>query len=258
MKKVIVRRLALIALSIVPMAVSAQSDFGIWTSIGAEKKINKKWSVGLEGEWRTRNNLHTNDRWSVGVDGTYKPLKWLKFGAGYTLIYNNIEKITYHDDADEIGQANYGKPNKRANYWGVRHRFHVEATGDVDLGRFNLSLRERWQYYYRPEKTVDERYDYDDDEMDGKPKTYSGKGKNVLRSRLQVAYDIPNCTVEPYVSGEIYNSWEINKARYTAGAEWKITKQHVVDLYYRYQKSYNDDDETAEHHILGISYKFKF
>lgn len=251
MKKTTLSIICTLVIALMPVSGFAQSDdFGIWASVGAEKKLGKKWAVGLEAEMRTRDDVGTMDRWSVGVGGTYKVTSWLKAGAGYDLLFDNNEKYSYHDD---------GTPNKRAKYWGTRHRFYVQLTGGVDLGRFNLSLRERWQYTYRPEKTVSERYDYDQEDYDGEEKTYRGKGKNVLRSRLTAKYDIRHCPVTPFASAEIYNAWNLQKTRYTVGAEWKISKQHSVELYYRYQDVNNDDeDNEGNSHILGVGYQFKF
>ena len=46
-------------------AANAQSDdFGLDFSLEAEKKISKKWSLGLEAEVRTRDNTKTMDRWT--------------------------------------------------------------------------------------------------------------------------------------------------------------------------------------------------
>lgn len=132
------------------------------------RKLNKKWSVGVETEMRTRDNTSTIDRWSFGVNGEYKATKRLKFGAGYELLYDHNEKYTYKTNGDL---------NKYANYWGLRHRLHFDVTGNLNFGKWNLALRERWQYTYRPEKTIAQRYDFDDEDYDGKAKTYSGKGK---------------------------------------------------------------------------------
>ena len=244
--------LYLVALLMLPLASAAQSDdFGVWTSVGVEKKINKKVSVGLEAELRTRDDVSELDRWSVGLDGQYKITKWLKVSAGYSLLNDNNRKITYKETN--------GRPNKLAEYWGVRHRFNVSLTGSRKFGNLQVSLRERWQYTYRPSKTIDQRWDYDDEEFDNKPKTYNARGKNVLRSRLQLSYDIPNCHVEPYASAEAFNAWSVEKMRYTAGADWKISKKHAVGIYYLYQSVHDDDDDNEPNrHVLGVEYKFKF
>ena len=243
--------LYLLALLMLPLASAAQSDdFGVWTSVGAEKKINKKVSVGLEAELRTRDDVSELDRWSVGLDGQYKITKWLKVSAGYSLLNDNNRKITYKETN--------GRPNKLAEYWGVRHRFNVSLTGSRKFGNLQVSLRERWQYTYRPSKTIDQRWDFDDEEFDNKPKTYNARGKNVLRSRLQMSHDIPNCHLEPYVSAEAFNAWSVEKMRYTAGADWKISKKHAVGIYYLYQSVHDDDDNEPNRHVLGVEYKFKF
>ena len=239
---------------------SAQADdFGLDFSLEVQKKIDKKWSVSLEGELRTRNNAQTNDRWSIGLGVDYKVAKWLKASAGYNLLYDNYERITYYDETDDAvddGDADVGDPKKRAQ----RHRFNVSLTLSKKLiGDFKFSLRERWQYTYRPEYTVDERWSYLKNAYDGKPHTYSGKGKNVLRTRLQVEYDSKNVPVSPYASVEFFNQMSLEKVRYQVGAEWSLTKQHAVGAFYRYQHISNDDEGVeADRHLIGLSYKLKF
>ena len=244
--------------------VSAQSDdFGLDFSVEAQKKLTKQWSLSLEGEWRSRNNAKTNDRWSIGLGVDYKAAKWLKVSAGYTFLYDNYERITYFDaDDDEVydGDAEAGDPKKCAQYWASRHRFNVSLTLDKKLvGDFHFSLRERWQYTYRPEHTVSERWSYLKNDYDGKEHTYSGKGRNVLRSRLQVEYDKKGLALNPYASVELFNAWNVEKVRYQAGLDWKLARQHAVGVFYRYQHVYNDDDDLEpSRHLVGASYKFKF
>lgn len=242
----------ILVLLMLPLVACAQSDdFGIWTSVSADKKINKKFSVGIDAELRSRDDASELDRWSVGIGGQYKLTKWLKASAGYSLLRDNNYKVTY--------KATNGMPNKLAEYWGTRHRVNFSLTASQKLGNIELSLRERWQYTYRPEKTIDERWDYDDEEYDGKPKTYKGKGKNVLRSRLQLGYDIPNSHFEPYISAEMYNAWSVQKMRYSAGIDWKVSKKTAVGVYYIYQSVHDDeDDNEPNRHILGLEYKLKF
>ena len=241
--------LALLVTMMLPMNMFAQKDdFGMWFTVGAEKKIDTKWSVGVNGEFRTRDNMKTADRWSLDVSGTYN------------------EKKTYYDDVDD--GIDYGKVKRYAQYWGLRHRFNVSLSGSVKLGRFNVSLRERWQYTYRPEKTVSSRtrYLYNADgslkstTIDEDPKTYNGKGKSVLRSRLQVGYDIPSCKVDPFANVEMFSDGDgIQKMRYQVGVDYKIKKQHVFSLTYRYQTvNSGDDDNETNIHLIGLGYKYKF
>ena len=241
---------------------SAQSDdFGLDFSVEAEKKIDKQWSVSLAGELRRRDDAKTNDRWSIGLGVDYKIAKWVKASAGYSLLYDNTKRISYSDqeDVDDGDFDEVGMPKKCAQYWAPRHRFNVSLTFDKKLfGDFRFSLRERWQYTWRPEHTVSERWSYLDEAYDGKAKTYGGSGKNVLRSRLQVEYDRKGLSLTPYANVEFWHAWKLQKTRYTVGLDWKLSKQHAVGAFYYYQKVNDDDDLEPNRHLLGVSYKFKF
>jgi len=275
MKKLLLATIMVLAL---PLTVSAQSDdFGLWYSVGAEKSLSRKLSVGAEVELRTLDDAKKTDRWSGGVSADYKLTKWLKASAGYTFLYDKKEKRTfsYYDDEDDEGEAWEGKVKKmrNADYWGPRHRFCVDLTASQSFGRFKFSLRERWQYTYRPEKTVTrDKYEYvyelDGSLTDGYPtteqdqKTYKKKYQSVMRTRFQAEYNIPKCKIDPYASVEFCSSMDNYKMRYTFGFEWKLSKQHGVNVAYRYQdihKDSNDDsDDEPNMHIVSIGYKLKF
>ena len=57
------------------MPLMAQSEGGLLLEAGAEKKINKKLSIGIEGDFRLRNDFKDVDRWSLGVGASYKLTK---------------------------------------------------------------------------------------------------------------------------------------------------------------------------------------
>ena len=266
------RLLYLLMAVAMPISVLAQGDdFGTILSVEADKKVNKKFSVGLEAEMRTRDDVKTVDRWSLGVQAGYKVLPWLKASAGYILLYDNNEKYSYYDDDDDVVKRDIGVESgflkRSAQYWGTRHRFHVSLTGSHKFGKLTLSLRERWQYTYKPEYTIDARriyFDEDDEEyvaegfLDGKSHTYRSKAKNVLRSRLMAEYKIKTIPITPYVSAELFNSWGLEKTRYTIGTDYSINKRNTVSLYYRYQHVSDNDDNEADRHLVGLSYQVKF
>ena len=210
------------------LSASAQSDdFGLDFSLEAQKKLSKQWSISLEGEYRSRNNAKTNDRWSIGL------------GVDYTVLE---------------GDAEVGDPKKCAQYWGTRHRFNVSLTASQKWGDFKFSLRERWQYTYRPEYTVDERWSYLDQAYDGKQHIYSGKGKNVLRSRLQVEYSKKKLPVTPYANVEFFNAWSLQKTRFTAGLDWDISKQWSISLEGEYRSRNNAKTNDRWSIGLGVDY----
>lgn len=222
-----------------------RDDFGIRISAGAEKKLIEKCAVGLEVDFYARNNVSEVDRWGGEMSITYKLIRWLNVSAGYKLFY-------YHNSAVTIYHT-CGSVNKYITaHIDIRHRFNISLMGNFDFGRLNLSLRERWQYIYSPEKNVQQ---YDEDTETWEDKTSSGKGKNVLRSRFQIKYDIQNSNFQPYANVELYNSWKLTEIRYTVGTDYNFDQQHSVSLYYRYQRKKNVAEPDM--HILGIGYKFK-
>ena len=245
------RIIATALLAVMSLTATAQTEGGLIASAEVEKKVNKQLSVGVEAELRTRNNFKTMDRWSLGLGASYKFNKWLKADAGYSLLNTN-----FHEDISYKSSGNYN--NWRPSYWGIRHRVHASLTGTYKFqNNLRLSLRERWQYTYRPEKTVT-RWDFDNSSWEDKVR--SGKGKNQLRSRLQLEYDKKNALLTPYASVELYNAWAIEKIRYTVGTDINVTKNHTFNVFYRYQnmKNVDDGDYDPDMHYIGVGYKFKF
>ena len=239
------------AITSMSLPLVAQTESGLITELGAEKKLSKQFSIGLEAELRTRNNFKTMDRWSVGIGAEYKPVKYLKFEGGYTLLNTN-----FREDISLKSNGSYN--NWRPSYWGIRHRVYASATGTYKFkSNLRLSLRERWQYTYRPETTVT-RWDFDNSWWEDNVR--AGKGKNQLRSRLQLEYDKKNALLTPYANVELYNSWAIEKIRYTIGTDINLSKQHSLNLFYRYQnmKNVDADEYDPNMHYIGVGYKFKF
>lgn len=225
----------------------AQSDdFGVWTSAEVKKRLFPGFDASVEGEFRTRDGLSEVDRWSLAAGVSYKFTSFLKADLGYTYIHS-------HQEAETTKKGNY-----IPSYWSPRHRVTASLTGSYTWKRLEFSLRERFQYTYRTSMYT-EKYDGDDGSQ--KDDEYiSAKEKSVLRSRLQVEWDIKKCKFSPYASCELYHSitdgWAIDKTRWTIGTAYKLNKKHSLDFYYRYQ-NHADDDETNGH-VLGIGYKLKF
>lgn len=225
-----------------PVMAGGDDDFGIWTTIEVEKKFDKKWSAAADVEYRTYDNVNKTDRVSVGVSASYKFAKWLKADAGYSYLHS------YQEEEETK------KGNLVLDYWYPRHRVNVSFTGSFEWKRFKFSLRERWQYTYRPQQYA-EKYESDgvtrmDDEL------IKGKAEHMVRSRLQVEYDIAKCPFTPYASCEFYHNLEgIDKTRLSVGTEYKINKKHTLELCYCYQDRAH---EEIDNHVLGFGYKFKF
>ena len=245
MKKTIIMLMILL-----PIGVKAQSDeFGTWTSVSLDKKLSKQFSLGTELELRTGNNLKNIDRWSAGISGDYRLTKWLKASAGYTYLYDyHPEAYTYQDDGDL---------NKRTmTYFGSRHRLSVLLTASKDFGKLNVSLRERWQYTYRPEQE-NKRMDYQHADL-GYSYSVRGKATNIWRNKLQLKYKTTGL-LQPYLYGETYVSGTgFDKLRLSLGTDLKLSKRSSLNVGYVYQKVYDNDDEEGNKHVLSIGYKYKF
>ena len=225
----------------------AQSDFGIWTSIGAEKKLWKGLSASVEGEFRSRNDSKSVDRWAASVAMGYKFCPYLKANASYSFLYLN-------HTAEYTSKGNY-----IPEYWSPRNRFKFSLTGSYKFHRFQVSLREAFQYTHRAAITVPK---YSDETLSNQKKDeeINGKSKNVLRSMMQVAYNIRKSKFSPFASLEFYNSldngFSCEKTRWTVGSEYEFNKHNEIEAYYRYQ-NHSDDDEPNGH-VLGLGYKFKW
>ena len=208
------KKTVIVLMILLPIGAQAQNDkFGTWTGVSLDKKLSKQLTLGTELELRTGNNLKNIDRWSAGISLDYRLAKWLKAGAGYTYLYDyHPEAYTYQDDGDL---------NKRTmTYFGSRHRLNVSLTASKDFGRLNVSLRERWQYTYRPEQ---ENRRMDDQHADlGYTYPVKGKATNMWRNKLQLKYKATGL-LQPYLYGETYVGNSIDQGG----------KNHVQHLYVR-------------------------
>ncbi len=246
-RKQLIVCLLILCTALIPTS-SLADDAGLVLSAGASHKFTKRLSADFEVEFRSRNDFRTADRVSLGPSVSYKLFPWLKASADYNLLIdNNREEITYQDD--EVSYNNW-----RPSYWGVRHRFNVSLTGSYKINRVEVSLRERWQYTYRRSRVID-NFDFDNGEWEDHE--VRGKGKNVLRSRLQLEWDIPKCKFDPFASVEFHTTRELEKTRFIVGVNHTIKKTHAFKAYYRYQVTGSGSDEPNIH-LLGLGYTYKF
>lgn len=280
------QKILLILALLLPTMLRAQwtDEYGTWVSLGAKKNLTNRWSLGLEAEYRAQEN----SRWALGLDAGYKMNKYIKLGAGYTLLYNRKpekyteknEGVPYVDDNAIVGY------NKTPAYAYPRHRFIVEASIDKRFWKWlRISLRERYQLTYRPEKNY-ERFKYReeytktiDDNFeeswrvipteDTEIRTKEAKTSQVLRSRLKLEVDKKHWKFSPFISAEACNSVSvgdhmcIDKVRTAAGTSYKLNKQHEFTLGYVLTFVFNDDDEITDSynnriHAVSVGYNYKF
>ncbi|MCI6103684.1 MAG: DUF2490 domain-containing protein [Bacteroidales bacterium] len=265
------------------LPAAAEDDFGIWTDLSAEKKINKQFAADLSVGFRAEDRLNHDTRWSVGTGLSYKPVKGLKLSAGYSLIRDfslSEAKAKYKDNGNLSGY------NVDHGFWRTKHRFTFDISGKHTFGRLTVGLRERFQMTHsNSAKTLRDKYrspkqpgftgetwTYNGTEFmefnkdtEGRPTVddKSGKTTHYLRSRLSAEYDIRHCPLTPYAAVEWSHSLDdamaLAKTRLTLGTDWKISKKHSVSLAYIYQDGAGDDDSgTNNIHVIEVGYKLSF
>lgn len=268
---------ATLLLAATALPAAAEDDFGIWTDLSAEKKINKQFAADLSVGFRAEDALKRDTRWSVGAGLSYKPVKGLKFSAGYTLMrdYSLAEAKTKFKE-----NGNLSGYNVDHGFWRTKHRFTFDIAGKHTFGRFTVGLRERYQLTHHNSATTlrdkyrkplqpgytGETWMYNGTEfMDYEPDTDDKPGKNThyLRSRLTVEYDIRHCPLTPYAAYEwshsLSDAMALAKTRLTLGTEWKISKKHNLSVAYIYQDGAGDDDGGSNNiHVVEVGYKFSF
>ncbi|MCD8282162.1 MAG: DUF2490 domain-containing protein [Prevotella sp.] len=236
---------------------SGGDDVGMSLTIGAEKKLHKGFTVGLNAEYRQTDNFSSFERFTLSPSVDYKITTWLKASAGFVFMYMPSDgKTRYRDD----GTIKWIRASKNT----PRYRAYVALTGSYTIARLKFSLRERYQYTRRPKYTTIRDYftkygDYNYTEPDERPAT----SHHLLRSRLAVEYDIRHCPLTPFVSAEIYNSlrrkFKTSKWRYMAGVDWKVTKRNVLSLTWTYDVVKGEDDISGRNtHLIGLGYTYKF
>ncbi len=227
-----------------------ETDFRGRIAAGADFKLCKGLTLGLEEEFRVKDNFSSVDRFHTTLSLDYKVCPYFKIGAGYTLM--NLH------DYDEASSS---------YEWTMRHRAFFDLTGMYKtVGGWKFSLRERFQYTYRA----------------GDMNVYQNpRNAMVLRTRAKVSYALHTKPIEPYLSVEIRNTLNgvhyssqnyvntigdnvsysdiyLNRVRIQPGLEWRLAKHHSLDFYllgdYCYDKKHDatSKGKLKEYKIDGV------
>ena len=227
--------LTVVGLLISTVILAQESETGgLWTAVNVEKNITKLWSAGVELEYRSKGFTLDRDRFAAQIGTDYEIINNLKLGVSYSWM-NVDDDYKFSDDS------------VRTDYFQNRHRFNLQASWKFKVGDFNFQFRERGQATLKD--------DSDRLKSNGKINENRINPEYVWRNRLKVSYGKKKMPWSPYVSVETYyllNEPEIlrfynsaatdyteksgyfTKLRYTLGIEYKINKQHSVELYGMY------------------------
>lgn len=165
------------------------------------------------------------DRLNTMFGLTYRPLKYLRFGASYglTAIY---------------------KKKDGGHYWDYRHRFSADVTGSYAVGGWNFSLTERFQAAPRPDGYNPFKYQ---------------KADYALRTRIAASYRFNKVPLEPLVSVDMrtllngvdpnslaftpeqagnvtprFNKLACDRFRFQGALTYRIDKHNAFQLYYNF------------------------
>jgi len=215
---------ALVALLILLCNVRAfaqDNDFGAWLGFELEKNV-KDWTFSAGEELRTMNNAGTIQGSYTSLCIDYSPWKRLKFGTSYQFILFND---TEYDDLQP------------------RHRLNFYTTGNLKMGDFKFSLRERLQFTFKDESERD----------------YKMNPKTSWRNRLELEYNIPKSKITPSASVETYyqlnnpDGNRFDQIRYKLAAAYKINKRNKVELYGQFDHEINVKN-PVDRSVLGLTY----
>jgi hypothetical protein len=200
------------------------SAFGIWYGVNAEYEINKKFEIDLTGNLRTYDQGKNIEQSFIEGGLTYKFNKYFST----SLAYRFTEKI----ERDE-------------NFY-PRHKLFFAFKGTLPAGNFIFSSRLMLQYQNKTyiEKLSDEIPEYG------------------LRFKLKTIYRIPSFPVNPYLFYESFSglngvsSHVIDKDRFSAGFELKISRIHSVEIGYILQRDF--EPKKYNLNILSLNYNLRF
>ncbi|HEY5499176.1 MAG TPA: DUF2490 domain-containing protein [Bacteroidales bacterium] len=211
-----------------------ETDNALWTTIDIKKKFIHGLALSFEEEYKMRENFSNTDKFETTIDLSWKPLSFLKGGIAYCRIdYNHPLNL---------------KHNHPTEYWELRHRYIAYLTGTYDIGRFNLSLKEKFQQTYR--------MDVDSTKSDP---------INILRSKFEVSYNIKGIPLTPYTNIELFYSLNepngkypsttemFSETRSSVGLEYSLLKNLDIEAGYLYcaEKGWDEDVRDINGHKVG-------
>ena len=261
------------------LPVAAQTNWGLRSNIGVEKKIAKGFDASLDARYHQTDNFQSTDRWSIGLSLGKRLYRneaktfTVKAGLGYKYmnVYNGWE-TKYKDDAegiqDNLDPQYYIKNgydfNLNNSYVDSRHRVTASLQAAVELGRFKISLRESYQFTHTDSAQYSkDKYRFKNGEFDHMETVTNGKSasnKNVLRSKIGIDYNIPHWKYDPFISYELFNgidnAFKTDKSRITAGIEFSFNKMHNFEVAYMWQNQHDDDEPAGS--FICVGYKLEF
>lgn len=213
-----------IMLLIRPAFSQDQQDFGIITQLNVQKRFAN--GFGISGAVRTQ---------------------WIENASEFSRIFGDIGAFYDFSEKWQIGGGfRFIENKKKNNLFEDESRFYAHIAYETDItDNISLSWRTKIQRSY---------FNLDRKEVTAPTDTR-------LRNRIQANYQW-NWYSSNYVSLELFTPldqvlrYPFNQLRTYIGYQYRITRNHKVGVYYRYQKPLWEHPATTRH-ILGLEYSLK-
>ena len=210
---------------------AATKDFELWTAVGIDYSVSKKFKISLSEHLRLKENAQTTDAYFTELSLEYELFKDFEIGVGF-------RHITKND--------NQGAKQGFENHF----RYNIDLSYKYDMNRFTASHRIRYQN--KNQLGVDEA---------GGDLTSQG-----VRVKSGLKYDFKKSLFTPSFSLEIFNKFNNNdsfniskyktsKYRLTYGLSYKWDEVGKFRLFYRRENNIIEK-QPKNVNILGLNYVY--
>ncbi len=217
-------RLWFVVLTFIPFVGFGQNSAHIWTELGIEGKITKKWRWGAEVN--TRFGSNGLEAFFPQASIEYRVKKWIRPSIDYRFISDR----------------------KKQGYYDYNHRINCNLNFKIPIDRLILKARVRYQYAF--DRLINSEF-------------YEPEFDNAVRLRLGAEYDIQNFIFTPVINGEFFYDpnygpygRQINKLRLFVGLKTDFSGPHSFSAGYMYDNRINLPNPRTRH-ILNIGYTYQ-
>jgi len=198
-----------------------EHDTELWTDIGIDHKINKRWNVGLAQSYRHNGNLQNFKSTFTQFDVEYRYKKDIRFSAAIRYIYRGISRHSLRP------LLNFALVH-RAEKVNLKNRLRFQQDfEDLETGEM---LSPDLDFYLRNKVTV------------------TFKKVDVIEPFIfgEIFYRVH------------YRGNEFDQMRLGAGFSKKLTKRQDLSLVYVYREEFNVRSPLQSHVIsAGLSFELK-
>lgn len=215
-----------LAVALIALHGTAQeTNFSLRPAVKVEKSVTNKFSLQLAHQTRYYTDLNEFERFSASLEGKYSFSKNWDAGLAYAWLY----KHQIDDD-----------------FYASRNRYYLYLKYNHDVGDWSFSIREKFQSTFYNKTLENPSY----------------TPKNVLLTKVEVAYKIKPLALTPFVNGQLRymvnhpNKNELNQYRWALGGKYKINQLLGVSLFFEQRVDMNTSSPYKVN-IIGAELKIK-